>query len=290
MRWKALLFINNDPTNKDDLSYTNYGIQSAMCPPQIKEMSLFERDLIKLIKAIKFRDVSNTFQNNMKKDIKAIRLSDKTLIQADKTSNMYKLSKEQYNKLLTNAITATYKKANPKLKDQIIKKGKNILSNHERVVAVVKFLSERGLAFRGHNETFSVPNNSNFMGCLELIAEFDPFLKEHIQKCSGKKHSVSYQTKTVYEEIITLMAKKVTKTIIEEVNSTKYYSIVVDSTPDVALVDQLAIILRYCYQGDVFERFLTITPITSHTGKSLLNVVKTILDTNNLSIKNCRGQ
>ncbi|XP_065653017.1 zinc finger MYM-type protein 1-like [Hydra vulgaris] len=128
------------------------------------------------------------------------------------------------------------------------------------------------------------------MGCLELIAEFDPFLKEHIQKCSGKKHSVSYLTKTVYEEIITLMAKKVTKTIIEEVNSTKYYSIVVDSTPDVAHVDQLAIILRYCYQGDVFERFLTITPITSHTGKSLLNVVKTILDTNNLSIKNCCGQ
>ncbi|XP_065658846.1 52 kDa repressor of the inhibitor of the protein kinase-like [Hydra vulgaris] len=160
----------------------------------------------------------------------------------------------------------------------------------KRVVAVVKFLSERGLAFRGHNETFSGPNNGNFMGCLELIAEFDPFLKEHMQKCSGKKHSVSYLTKTVYEEIITLMAKKVTKTIIEEVNSTKYYSIVVDSTPDVAHVDQLAIILRYCYQGDVFKRFLTITPITSHTGKSLLNVVKTILDTNNLSIKNCRGQ
>ncbi|XP_065662984.1 uncharacterized protein LOC136085591 [Hydra vulgaris] len=119
----------------------------------------------------------------------------------------------------------------------------------KRVVAVVKFLSERGLAFRGHNETFSVPINGNFMGCLELIAEFDPFLKEHIQKCSGKKHSVSYLTKTVYEEIITLMAKKVTKTIMEEVNSTKYYSIVVDSTPDVAHVDQLAIILRYCYQG-----------------------------------------
>ncbi|XP_065651043.1 uncharacterized protein LOC136079245 [Hydra vulgaris] len=101
----------------------------------------------------------------------------------------------------------------------------------KRVVAVVKFLSERGLAFRGHNETFSVPNIGNFMGCLELIAEFDPFLKEHIQKCSGKKHSVSYLTKTVYEEIITLMAKKVTKTIIEKVNSTKYYSIVVLFNP-----------------------------------------------------------
>ena len=30
---------------------------------------------------------------------------------ADKTSNIYKLSEDQYKKLLTNAVTANYKKA-----------------------------------------------------------------------------------------------------------------------------------------------------------------------------------
>ena len=55
----------------------------------------------------------------MKKDIKTIQISNKTLIKADKTSNMYKLSKEDYNHLLTAAITTTYKKADTKLKDKM---------------------------------------------------------------------------------------------------------------------------------------------------------------------------
>ena len=38
-----------------------------------------------------------------------IRTSDKTLTFTDKTSNMYRLSKDQYNMLLNNSITSTYK-------------------------------------------------------------------------------------------------------------------------------------------------------------------------------------
>ena len=38
---------------------------------------------------------------------------------ADKTSNMYRLTKEEHNKLLWNVITSKYKKANTKIKDEI---------------------------------------------------------------------------------------------------------------------------------------------------------------------------
>ena len=51
-----------------------------------------------------------------------------------------------------------------------------------RVVAVVKFLSERSIPFRGHDEKWESPHNGNFMGIMELIAEFDPFLREPIVK------------------------------------------------------------------------------------------------------------
>ena len=50
----------------------------------------------------------------------------------------------------------------------------------KRVVAVIKFLSERGLTFRGHEEKWGSANNGNFMGAIELIAEFYPFLHEHL--------------------------------------------------------------------------------------------------------------
>ena len=39
-----------------------------------------------------------------------------------------------------------------------------------RMVAVIQFLAERGLAFHGDSEVFVLSNNGNYLGCLELIA------------------------------------------------------------------------------------------------------------------------
>lgn len=54
-----------------------------------------------------------------------------------------------------------------------------------RRVIAVKFLSERGLSFRGHSVIFGNYNNGNYLGILELIHQFDPFLKEHITAEKG---------------------------------------------------------------------------------------------------------
>lgn len=52
----------------------------------------------------------------------------------------------------------------------------------KRLLSVIKFAGERGLAFRGENETIGPAENDNYLGMLELLAEYDPFLKQHIQK------------------------------------------------------------------------------------------------------------
>ena len=75
----------------------------------------------------------------------------------------------------------------------------------KRVIAIIKFLSESGLAFRGHDEKWGSPNNGNFMGAIELIPEFDPFLHEHREKCKNQKVNVTYLSKTVCEELIEIM-------------------------------------------------------------------------------------
>ena len=49
-------------------------------------------------------------QNQLKKGIKKINQSDKTLTFADKSSKMYRLTKKKYVKMRRNAITSTYKK------------------------------------------------------------------------------------------------------------------------------------------------------------------------------------
>ena len=48
----------------------------------------------------------------------------------------------------------------------------------QRVVAIVKFLSQRGLAIREHNEVYGSNNNGNFLGIIELLAQLDPFIVE----------------------------------------------------------------------------------------------------------------
>jgi len=52
----------------------------------------------------------------------------------------------------------------------------------QQVVAIIKRLSERGLAFRRDDELIDSPHNGHFLGTLELIALFDPFLAGHLEK------------------------------------------------------------------------------------------------------------
>ena len=105
MRWKTLQFqgkLEND--NKE-----TYGFKSRKCPNGIDELSKFEDDLMLMIKNIEFRNVSNTFQDQLRNDISEIRNTKKVIRRADKTPNLYKMEKDDYNKYLTENITKTYK-------------------------------------------------------------------------------------------------------------------------------------------------------------------------------------
>ena len=78
-----------------------------------------------------------------------------------------------------------------------------------------------------------------------MLAEYDIFLAEHIQKRVNKdKRHVSYFSSTVCEEFFDVIATKVLDMIISEIKQAKYYSESVDSTPDTTNVDQLTIIFR----------------------------------------------
>ena len=100
-------------------------------PKQVKELSTFEKELIAVVKEIKFTNARSDFQTTLQKDIRLIHNSKKTMTFADKTSNIYRLTKEEHNKLLRSAITSKYKKTNIKVKNKINKKGKEILKNKE---------------------------------------------------------------------------------------------------------------------------------------------------------------
>ena len=125
MRWKAICF--NSKTN--DNSSEKYGLKTLKCPKQVKELVPFENDQTDMLKFIKFRKVKNLFLTKLKNDIKTVKQSKKTLTFADKISNMYRLSKEEHEQLLTNAVTSTYKKTNNSIKKKINMASKQILES-----------------------------------------------------------------------------------------------------------------------------------------------------------------
>ena len=138
MRWKAIFF-NPEETNPAEPREVieNYGLKSVRCPAQVPSMKKFEADLINIAANVTFRESTNEFQKKMKNDMRELRRSDKTLTPADKTTNLYRLTKEQYNDLKSNAITATYKKGSAKLKVNVDKSG-------------VKFAKKAGALERMH--------------------------------------------------------------------------------------------------------------------------------------------
>ncbi|KAJ8685959.1 hypothetical protein QAD02_021752 [Eretmocerus hayati] len=95
-----------------------------------------------------------------------------------------------------------------------------------RVVSVIRKLASRGLPFRGSDSEFGSLHNGNYMMALELLAEYDPFLRSHMEKYANKgSGSVSYLSATVCDEFISLMAQNVRETIANGVRKAGPYSI-----------------------------------------------------------------
>uniref|UniRef100_A0A8C5G7Z5 TTF-type domain-containing protein n=1 Tax=Gouania willdenowi TaxID=441366 RepID=A0A8C5G7Z5_GOUWI len=163
----------------------------------------------------------------------------------------------------------------------------------KRIVATIQFLSSRGLPFRGDDELVGSPHNGNFLGCIELISRFDPLLSEHLARYGNKgRGHTSYLSSTVCDEFIQLMAKKVLHAIVKEVKDGKYFSIIVDSTPDITHVDQLALIIRYVLRksGEPVERFLEFIPLHGHAAEHMEETLKSELKELDIDLMDCRGQ
>ena len=107
-----------------------YGLKSSKTPKQVKELIPFEIDLA-LVQNIRFRKTRNHFQKKVQKDIQLNKSSDKTVTFANKTTNLCRLTKAEYNRMINDAITSKYKKASNNIKKQINIDGKQILKNKE---------------------------------------------------------------------------------------------------------------------------------------------------------------
>lgn len=165
---------------------------------------------------------------------------------------------------------------------------KNVLL---RVVETLKSLCSRGLPLRGNTDTFGSPSNGNFLATLELLAKFDPFMADHIARFGNAGREIpSYLSHTTVELIVQI-GSQLRKKIIDEIHKAKYFSIIVDSTPDISHIDQLTFIIRYVLvDGTPIERFICFIPNAGHKSEQLYTAILEKLKELQIDIMDCRGQ
>lgn len=60
-----------------------------------------------------------------------------------------------------------------------------------RIVAVTSMLGRQGLSFRANDESSESTNRGNFLECMELLKEFDPFLQRYNTPSNATSLSLS---------------------------------------------------------------------------------------------------
>ncbi|KAK5639562.1 hypothetical protein RI129_012054 [Pyrocoelia pectoralis] len=122
------------------------------------------------------------------------------------------------------------------------------------IVEVIIFLASRGLAFREHNQVLGSQDNEHYLGVLELLSKFDPFLADYLHNCAnkGKRHAF-YLSASTWNEFIE-----------------SYIAIMGKNVP--------------------IERFLDFIPMEWHGAAYLSDIVVSFLKEKGIRLEDCRKQ
>ncbi|KAL4142232.1 hypothetical protein QTP88_004731 [Uroleucon formosanum] len=168
----------------------------------------------------------------------------------------------------------------------------------KRILSAIFYLAKHGDAFRGSSDVIYTEHNGKFLGLIEMMAKFYPVIQEHVRRIKNGETHDHYLGHQIQDELIELIAQQIRQQIVEDIKEAKYFSIMMDCTPDVSKEEQLSIIIRILDMGNksmstipcIKEYFIEFINVHSTTGYDLTNILLNKLNRIGIDLKDCRGQ
>ena len=143
----------------------------------------------------------------------------------------------------------------------------------------LKYLLRQGLAIRGHLDV-----KGNLYQLMRCRSEDIPHLSQWMD-------SGNYQSPEIINELIELLAKDLLRKLIAEINSSSFYSLIIDETRNISGKEQLAISLRWVNNTyEIFEDLIGLVEVERTDATYLVHAIKTTLLSCGIPLESCRGQ
>ena len=102
-----------------------------------------------------------------------------------------------------------------------------------RLLNCIKYRFTQNAAFRGHIEnldTAACTNVGNILSLLNLVAQYDPLLKSHIEHARQNPGSVSYLSPEIQNEFVSILASTARNHLLSDIKRNKYFGMMFHST------------------------------------------------------------
>lgn len=154
---------------------------------------------------------------------------------------------------------------------------KNVLN---RILSIIHHLAIHNDAFRGTIDILYGKGNGKFLGIIEMLEKFDPIMEEHLRRIKDEETRVHYLGHAIQDELIQIIANEIRQKIISLIQAAKYFTVIMDCTPDIGHQEQLTILIRIVNMEEsnesdptIKEYFLDFINVNSTTGLNLSEVL-----------------
>ncbi|XP_065642870.1 uncharacterized protein LOC136074475 [Hydra vulgaris] len=142
---------------------------------------------------------------------------------------------------------------------------KTIDASQQRLLSA-EIQREQCLAFCGNSDVLHEKSNGNFLKLVELLAQFDAVMADHVHQIKNEKINTHYLGKNIQNELIQIIEKRIREEFFSKLKMAKYFPIIVNCTQDMENAE-----VKVC------EHFIGFIPVEQTTGTALTDVILQML-------------